>query len=251
MRRARWRLAVPRWAGTAATRCCRPVYRSADFSYKEGAFRPPRIPRSHVAPSHPYAAFSLSPGFRCPPRRRGKRRSWPATPEAPAEPAPPSRRKPRRSRSQAGAVTSKTYGAWSLRCGKAASEAAEGACEISQTIESPDQSGPIAKISVGRRKPGDPLHIVIILPNNVSFPSYGAPPHRRRTTNGGWSSIGSAAFRAAVSPTAELSRCRPSQHWHGLNGMGSIVFRDAAGDEISLPMSFDGFGEALDALNKS
>lgn len=147
-------------------------------------------------------------------------------------------------------VSQKIFGDWALRCLEGANAgAANHGCEISQTIESKDQAGPVAKISVGRPKIGDPLHAVIILPNNVSFPS---SVHVRTDQKDQWGfeldwvrCIPGGCFAEAVLPDPTV------QHWHGLNTVGTIVFTNAAGDEIALPMTFRGFGDALDALNKS
>ncbi len=194
------------------------------------------------------AAFLLVAGLSLPAFAQEAAPAGPAKPE-PAKPAPAKPAKPETKPTQP-AVTNTPYGDWSLRCRQGGgSEAATRFCEISQTIEAPDQSGPIAKISVGRPSPGGALHAVIILPNNVSFPS---SVHLRTEENDKWGleldwqrCIPGGCFADATLADATVA------HWHGLNAMGSIVFRDAAGDEISLPMTFHGFGEALDALNKS
>jgi invasion protein IalB len=172
----------------------------------------------------------------------------PAKPE-PAKPAPAKPAPARPEATKPTPVTNTPYGDWSLRCRQGGgSQSATRFCEISQTIESPDRSGPIAKISVGRPSPGAALHAVIILPNNVSFPS---SVHIRSEENDKWGleldwqrCIPGGCFADATLADATVA------HWHALNALASIVFRDAAGDEISLPMTFHGFGDALDALNK-
>jgi invasion protein IalB len=174
-----------------------------------------------------------------------------ATPPAQSQPAPvepaksPKPAKPKTEKKAEEPIKTTNYGDWSLRC----REGEVHACEISQTIQAPDQSGPIAKISIGRPDPGGDLHIVIILPNNVSFPS---SVHLRTNSNDKWGfelawlrCIPGGCFADAALNDATLA------HWHSLNDIGGIVFRDAAGDEVSLPMTFRGFGDALDALKKS
>ncbi|MGH6817661.1 MAG: invasion associated locus B family protein [Methylovirgula sp.] len=122
-------------------------------------------------------------------------------------------------------------------------------CEVSQTIEAQDRSAPIAKISVGRPGGTGDLHVIVILPNNVSFPS---SVHIRTDPKDKWGleldwvrCIPGGCFADALLSDETIAR------WRGLNSIGSIVFRDAAGEELSFPMTFHGFGEALDALNKS
>jgi invasion protein IalB len=170
----------------------------------------------------------------------------PAKAVEPKAPAKPSSAKPAKSAQQP--VTMTPYGDWALRCRAGGGAGATRVCEISQTIEAQDQSGPIAKISIGRPTPSDALHVIVVLPNNVSFPSsvhimtdetdkWGLELDWKRCIPGG-------CFAETTLADATVA------HWHGLNTEGRIVFIDAAGDQIALPIAFHGMGEALDALNK-
>ncbi len=121
------------------------------------------------------AVFLLGAGFSLPAYSQQTSPAAPAAAPAPANPEPvkPTPAKPPKPEAQKPApapITSTAYGDWALRC-RASGEGAARVCEISETIEAQDQSGPIAKISVGRPNPGGPLQAVIILPNNVAFPS--------------------------------------------------------------------------------
>ncbi|MGB8278700.1 MAG: invasion associated locus B family protein [Methylovirgula sp.] len=154
-------------------------------------------------------------------------------------------------------IVTTAYGDWALRCRKESGEKAkeneaskaDRACEISQTLEAPDHSGPIAKLSVGRPGGAGALHAIVILPNNVSFPSSVHIRSDEKDVSGvqlNWvRCIPGGCFAEAVLADATVN------FWHGLNSTGRITFMDSSGAEISLPMSFHGFGEALDALNKA
>jgi invasion protein IalB len=161
-----------------------------------------------------------------------------------SSPAKPEKRE--RAESHSG-VSSKPYGSWSLRCEAAHTEGAEPLCEISETIET-ESAKPIAKISVGRHHPGDPMSIVVILPTNVSFPS---TVHIRTDKADKWGLEleWQRCIPGACIATTEMSPATIA-HWKGLSSNGKIIFRDAAGDEVGLPMSLRGFGEAYDAFNK-
>jgi invasion protein IalB len=187
------------------------------------------------------SAFLLLVGLSAP--------AYAQAPAAPAVPAPakPAPAKPKPIKFGQTQIISSDFGAWALRC-QEGSQGPTRVCEISQTIEDKKQSGPIAKISVGRPRAGGDLHVAIILPNNVSFPS---SVHLRTEENDKWGlelqwvrCIPGACL--ADAPLADATVA----HWRGLSTAGNIVFTDAAGDEVSLPMSFDGFGKAFDALNK-
>lgn len=157
-------------------------------------------------------------------------------------------------------ITSTAYGYWSLRCRKDAvgpkpepkdpnAEKPARACEISETLEAPDHSGPIAKLSVGRPGGKGALFAVLIVPNNVSFPS---SAHIRADEKDVWGlqldwvrCIPGGCFAQAQLPDATVT------YWHGLDNQGEIRFPDSTGEQVALPLSFHGFGQALDALNKA
>jgi invasion protein IalB len=156
-------------------------------------------------------------------------------------------------------ITSTAYGNWSLRCQKEAppakdAKAATGekparACEISETLEASDHSGPIAKLSIGRPGGKGSLFAVLIVPNNISFPS---SVHIRTDDKDIWGlrldwvrCIPGGCFAQAQLADATVG------YWHGLDSQGEIRFPDSTGADVSLPISFHGFGQALDALNKA
>lgn len=156
-------------------------------------------------------------------------------------------------------ITSTAFGNWSLRCRKEAPPAKDApkdapkparACEISETLEASDHSGPIAKLSIGRPNGGTgALFAVLIVPNNISFPS---SVHIRTDDKDIWGlqlswvrCIPGGCFAQAELADATVG------YWHGLQTQGEIRFPDSTGTQVALPLSFNGFGQALDALNKA
>jgi len=179
-----------------------------------------------------------------------------AKPEA--KPAPTAHEHERaRARSERPQIVSKGYGAWALRCRKepekkAKEEAAkaERPCEISETISAPNHAGTLAKVTVARPGGGTgPLSVLVLLPNNVSFPS---SVHIRTDAKDIW---GVELPWTRCIPGACLAQTTLAKatidYWHKLKTTGQIVFMDSTGQQITLPMSFDGFGDALDALDKA
>jgi invasion protein IalB len=146
--------------------------------------------------------------------------------------------------------TTANYGDWVVRCQHVADGATgRRVCEVAQIIQIQGGQGPIAQIAVGRLTAADPLRLTIVLPPNVSFPS---------------------SPRLAVDDKdalpADLSwrRCLPGgcfadveikddllQRWRSQSAQGIIKFKDSAGRDVTLPFSFRGFAQALDALAKS
>ncbi|HEY5226807.1 MAG TPA: invasion associated locus B family protein [Methylovirgula sp.] len=176
---------------------------------------------------------------------------------SPAKPAPKESAPHRPAKAAAPAdprIATTGFGAWALRCRKPPAKSekdakADRACEISETIEAQDRSGPIAKLSIGQPGGTGALHAIVILPNNVSFPS---SVHIRSDDKDIWGvrldwvrCIPGGCFAETLLADATVA------HWHDLDTTGDIVFTDSTGEQITLPMSFKGFGQAIDALKKS
>jgi invasion protein IalB len=163
----------------------------------------------------------------------------PATPAAPATPpATPAAPEPQR--------TTATFADWTLRCVRP--EKAPPTCEVGQTLY--DKGQPVAQTAIGRTRPGEPMHLTILVPVNVSLT---AQPR-----------LVGAENEAGVSPI-ELGwrRCVPNgcladtligedqlKRLRGRTENARILFQDSAGREATLPFSPRGLGQALDALAK-
>jgi len=144
-------------------------------------------------------------------------------------------------------TTIASYGDWVLRCQRVdtAGKTAR-VCEVAETIQVQGQAAPIAQLAIGRLSPGEPLRITIVVPPAVTFPSSvrvdaknGAPLNLewRRCLPGG-------CFADAVLKDDVLAR------WRSLSDAGQLTFKDAAGQDVTLPLSFRGLAQALDALAK-
>jgi invasion protein IalB len=143
-------------------------------------------------------------------------------------------------------LTAKAFGSWTLHCQAAHEEGAEPLCALAQTIET-SSNKIIAVISIGRRHLSDPVNIIVSLPVNVSFPS---TVHIRTDKDDKWGLElqwqrcipGACIAGGVMSPAAIV-------HWSSLQTEGKIVFTDAGGDEVGVPMSLRGFGDAYKAFN--
>lgn len=160
----------------------------------------------------------------------------PPSAQAPAAPAPvgpdPS-------------VTTASYGDWTARCEKGAGDKAQRICEAVQTVQLPNQQVAVAQIAFGHAASADPLKLVVVLPVDVWFPS---------------------TVRIAAGdkdPGVELAwrRCLPvgcfaesagsdeaARRWRGEAGQGRILYKDGLNRDVTLPVSFRGLAQALDAL---
>jgi invasion protein IalB len=138
--------------------------------------------------------------------------------------------------------TTATYGDWVIRC-----ELHEGIknCEMAQVTQANGQT--LTQIVLGRQAKDAPLKLLFQVPVNVSLPA-------------GVRLIGEGDQAAVV---ATFGYCVPVgcfavtdvtdnviKKLRGLTANGKLEFKDAAGKDVAIPVSFKGFGEAYDVLTR-
>lgn len=177
---------------------------------------------------------------------------------APAQAKPPSTQAPPPAQAPAPAAssvpaepstTSASFGDWVMRCQRAGSaEKPVRVCEVAQSVQVQGQAQPIAQIAVGRLGAGQPLQITALLPPNIAFPSSVRVLMDEKDATGielSWRRcLPGACVAEAVVKEDHL------RNWRGAAEPGRISFRNAAGQEIAIPLSFRGLAQALDALAK-
>jgi invasion protein IalB len=145
--------------------------------------------------------------------------------------------------------TTATYGDWVVQCEAKDQEPHQKVCEMAQVFQAQVQSKtiPFTRIALGRPAKGQTLKVAVQVPVNVSF---------------------SAKVRIQVSDAdpgiaAPFTRCAPGgcfaefeimddvlKKLRAASGPGKISFVDAGGHDISVPLSFNGFNQAIDGLLK-
>ena len=143
-------------------------------------------------------------------------------------------------------VTTAAFGDWTLRCEKPAPDKAQHICEAVQTVQLQNQPAPIAQIAFGRSSNSDPVRLVVVLPVNVLFPSsvkMGVGDKDPESLDLVWRRcLPVGCFAENATPDAAIRR------WRGETAQGRISYKDAAGRDMALPISFRGMAQALDAL---
>ena len=144
-------------------------------------------------------------------------------------------------------MTTASFGDWTLRCQRLDADGKVGrVCEVGQTLQVQGQAAPIAQVAIGRLKSTDPLRLTAVLPVSIAFPG----------------SVQIASDEKDAKPVdLPWRRCLPSgcvadvaldedalKRWRGPGQGGRIVFKDASERELTIPLSFRGLGQALDAL---
>ena len=147
------------------------------------------------------------------------------------------------------ASTSATYGDWIFRCQRVGSgDKAQRLCEVGQTIQVQGQQQPIAQIAFGRVAAADPLKVTVVLPTNITLPglvqlSLGdKDPGPVDLT---WRRCIPGGCIADATPTPDAVKI-----FRNAQDQGRLLFKDAGGRDVALPISFRGLAQSLDALAK-
>lgn len=143
--------------------------------------------------------------------------------------------------------TAASFGDWVLRC-EAVVVPAKRICEVAQVITPQGQSNPVAQLALGRLAVNEPSRLTVMLAPNVAIL---AKPQVTVAKSGGtsvelsWQSCtpgGCFATAGVVDDTIAAFSAQTEP--------GRILFKDAGGREVVLPLSFRGLAQALAALAK-
>lgn len=140
--------------------------------------------------------------------------------------------------------TTATYGDWTLRC---VMQGQTKVCEMAQSMQIKGQTRPITQIAIGRQAKNDPMRIVFEVPINVWLPD-----GVKLTTDNKKLEI-SATFTRCMPigcfADVEISKAQ-IKDLRDLKKAGKLQFKDAGKQQIAIPVSFKGFGDAYDAMQK-
>jgi invasion protein IalB len=146
-------------------------------------------------------------------------------------------------------ATTASFGDWVLRCQRTGtgSEARRN-CELVQSVILKGQQAPVAQFGFGKLAPTEPLHVTAAIPHNISFPSAVRVAIDEKDPQGlelPWIRCLPAACFATAVPKDDLLK-----RWRAQTGAGRLTFKDARGQDVNLPISFNGLAPGLDALAK-
>ena len=146
-------------------------------------------------------------------------------------------------------ATTASFGDWVMRCQRTAEgDKAVRVCEAGQTIQAQGQAAPIAQIGIGRLAAGEPLRITIMLPPNIALPSNVRVVADEKDESG----IELAWRRCLPGGCVADAKLEPEtiKFWRGRSAAGKLSFKDASGRALTIPFSFRGLAQSLDALAK-
>jgi invasion protein IalB len=141
--------------------------------------------------------------------------------------------------------TTATYADWVVQCQTQAGPPVAKVCDMAQVTQIQGKGIPFSRIAIAQPVKGQGVRLVVQVPVNASF----ASDVRIQTADDDPGII------------APFVRCLPVgcfsdfelkddmlKKLRAAGGVGKMTFADAAGHDISVPMSFNGFGQAFDAL---
>jgi|SRR5579885_450243 len=145
--------------------------------------------------------------------------------------------------------TTATYGDWVVRCVvQSNNNQQQKLCEMDQTTEVQGKNAPLSREAIPRPEKGKPLKFIVQLPVNVWL-----PPGLRIQMND--KDPGIAASYTHCVPGGCFAEVELNddtvRKFRLTTTPGRILFKNAAQRDVVIPLSFNGFGQALDALSRS
>jgi invasion protein IalB len=141
--------------------------------------------------------------------------------------------------------TTATYADWVVQCQTQAGPPPQKFCDMAQVTQLQGKNVPFSRVAVAHPQKDQPVRLVVQVPLNASF----ATPVHIQTAD------------ADPGITAPFARCLPAgcfadfdlkddvlKKLRAAAGVGKLSFADAGGQNVSVPLSFNGFAQAYDAL---
>ena len=145
-------------------------------------------------------------------------------------------------------MTTATFGDWLLRCRLTETGKPGRTCEVVQTVMIQGQAAPFAQLALGHPTPADPLHFTAVVPPNVTFPSalrVSFDEKDAQPVDVSWTRcLPGGCFASLALPKDVLAR------WRARDDAGRLGFKNGAGQDATVAISFRGLARALDALAK-
>lgn len=143
--------------------------------------------------------------------------------------------------------TTATYGDWVVQCVVNTSPPSEPVCDMAQVTQLQGKNVPFSRIAVAHPEKGQPVKLVVQVPVNASF----ATQVHIQTND---QDPGIVAPFASCNPNGCFAEFDLKEDvlkkLRDANGVGKLSFADAGGHDVTVPISYNGFAPAFDALGK-
>lgn len=139
------------------------------------------------------------------------------------------------------------YGDWTVSCAITSGPKQAKSCGLVQVQKTNGQAGAASQIGIGRNTKTDPLKMSIEISANAWIPTgvklFTSASAPAITAQFKWC-ISTRCLADADLTDADVSNLRAQKQ------PGRITYRNGSQADVSTPVSFSGFSEALDALQK-
>src|SRR5262249_17826723 len=137
------------------------------------------------------------------------------------------------------------YDNWVVRC-QMQSGTSQKICEMEQVTEVQGKT-PLSRVAIARPMKAPPIKIVIQLPVNVWLAAgvQNLPDDKDPAYSGAFTHCVPAGCFAEVEASDDVLK-----KFRATTDPARLVFKNAGQQDIAIPLSFKGFGQAFDALNK-
>jgi invasion protein IalB len=123
----------------------------------------------------------------------------------------------------------------------------EKACEMVQSTQAQGQANPISQIAIGKPLKAAPVKAIIQVPINVWLPA--GVKLTSEDKDPGISVVYARCVPAACFAEFDL-KDDTIKKFRALTGNGKLQIKDAAQQDVAIPVSFKGFAQAYDAMMK-
>lgn len=144
--------------------------------------------------------------------------------------------------------TTATYDDWVLRCDTRAGTPPRKVCEMEQVAEVQGKSAPVSRVAITREIAGHPLLLVVQVPVNVWLATGVKLDINKQ--DAGLAGAFDRCIPAGCFANIDLKTPQVKQFGTTVQP-GKIVYKDGAGRDVAIPLSFKGFAAAFEALMKS
>ena len=143
--------------------------------------------------------------------------------------------------------TTATYGDWVVHCVVNNATPSELVCDMAQVTQLQGKNVPFSRVAVAHPEKGQPVKLIVQVPVNASF----ATQVHIQTSD---QDAGIIAPFARCNPNGCFAEFELKEEilkkLRDATGTGKLSFADAGGHDVTVPISFNGFAPAFDALGK-
>jgi invasion protein IalB len=146
--------------------------------------------------------------------------------------------------------TTATYADWVVQCQTQAGPPPQKLCDmaqVTQVTQGQGKSTPFSRVAIAQPLKGQPIKLVAQLPTNVSL----ATSVRIQTGDDDAGIMAPFARCLPIGCFADFDmKDETLRKFRAATGTGKLSFADGGGHDVAVPFSFNGFGQALDALQR-